>query len=547
MKEVNNEMNSEKLCFASKAIEVSESDSYLTLTNMLCYYDEPNLNNVMLPYSGVEESAKEMASTLVNQPVQAKYKKTKNGDDFGGHELSVDKNGKVVWGTTSIGTHTKSWIENCDVTTVNGENKNLPCLFAESRIWKRNSNVINAIKRLFESEDGLNTSWEISTNAYEYKDGIKKLTDYEFIGNAILGSNVTPAYKGTSKTLSIASEMMDGELMIAEALALDMSNVDVLDIEKNKKEELVLEETNVNLSSNESEVNSEEVTATTDETIKTPVAEETSVEPNAETPVEETFESEEAKKENTSEDDKTKSETSEVDISSLTVYDLMRKIGKACDEKMTESWAYPVFIYPADHYVLCDYGRKESEMDYLKFNYEVNGDNVNIIGEAEKVTLVAIPKEINSVVAEFEAKISEKDNLITTVSAELTNLKTQIAELTPYKEKFEKAEQERIEAETAQKKEDLIASVVKSGQITREEIESSEEMTEWVNTLNKQAFMSVIGERVMASIETKETKEVETSEIKETVNVATNLNSEDDETPLSEKEKASIVRRSLYK
>ena len=71
-------MISEKIYLASKTIEISELTNYIELTNRLCYYDDKNLNNVMLPYEGTEESAKEIAQTLVNMPLQAKYKKIKS-------------------------------------------------------------------------------------------------------------------------------------------------------------------------------------------------------------------------------------------------------------------------------------------------------------------------------------------------------------------------------------------------------------------------------------------------------------------------------------
>ena len=89
-------MNSERICLASKTIDISEHENYIELTNRLCYYDDKNLNNVMLPYKGVEEDAKRIASTLINMPLQAKYKKVRGLDDLGRHELSIDKDGSVV-------------------------------------------------------------------------------------------------------------------------------------------------------------------------------------------------------------------------------------------------------------------------------------------------------------------------------------------------------------------------------------------------------------------------------------------------------------------
>ena len=96
----------------------------------------------------------------------------------------------------------------------------------------------------------------------------------------------------------------------------------------------------------------------------------------------------------------------------------------------------------------------------------------------------------------------------------------------------------------AQKKEELIASVVKSGQVTREEIEKSEELQGYVNTLDKKSLMALVGERLSASISDKsENENIETSESKSDVHVASNLNNEDDEVV----DKASIMRNFLRK
>ena len=478
-------MISEKIYLASKTIEISEHTNYIELTNRLCYYDDKNLNNVMLPYEGTEESAKEIAQTLVNMPLQAKYKKIKNKPDFGGHELSIDKDGNAVWGTQSIGTHTKVWIsEPEEITTISGENKKLPCLYAVARVWKRNPNIIAAIKRLYTSENGLNSSWEVSVNAYEYSNGVKKLTDYEFIGNVCLGSQVTPAYDGTSKIVSIASEITNNELMIAEALYLDITENETSNIHTNQKEDdasYMITKNNLN-----------------------------------------------------------------IETSALTIRDLMRRIDKAVNDKIKDTWVYPVFLFPEEKIVWCDYGKKDSELDYLKFTYTVGEGDIITVSNAEKITLVASPKDINTVVSEYEASIAEKDDLILQASEELNSLRTQNAELSQYKEKFEQAEQTRINEEIKQKRKDLIASVVKSGQITQEELESSEELKGYVDTLDKKSLMAVIGERLTSSITKKQANNsIITSQIQGTqIHVATNLNTTDNEM-ISEQEKASAVRRFL--
>ena len=142
-----------------------------------------------------------------------------------------------------------------------------------------------------------------------------------------------------------------------------------------------------------------------------------------------------------------------------------------------------------------------------------------------------------------EKTIAEKDDLIVKASSEITSLKSENTELSQYKEKFTKMEQEKVEAELAQKKEDLIASVIKSGQITREEIEASEEFSGYVDNLDKKSLMAIVGERLSASVDSKTEDNVETSETKSDVHVASNLNNEDDEVV----DKASIMRNFLRK
>ena len=504
-------MEFEKICFSSKAIDIAENDLYLEITNRLCYYDDKNLNNVMLPYKGFEESALENAKTLINMPVQAKYRKINNMDDLGSHEMHVLPNGEVEFLTESIGTHISIEIKDDTVTTVSGDTKTLPCLFAKCRIWKRNSNMIAAVKRLYESDGGLNSSWEISTSEYEYKAGVKILKDYAFLANTFLGSTTTPAYNGTSKAISLSS-LSEDELLVAEALSLDLSEnqTGTFDInnEPEKEENSLKKDKNTVLSSDNSakevSTNTENVSdATTDTNVESDTAE---------------AEVKEDKKDVT--DDSASTETS-----ALTSYDLRVRISKACRDKY-DDWCWVAYLFPEEHEVWCEYDG-ESELDYLKFTYTVENDVVTV-SEPEKVSLTVSVKDINTTVSEYEKTIAEKDDLIVKASSEITSLKSENTELSQYKEKFTQMEQEKVAAELAQKKEDLIASVVKSGQITREEIEKSEEFSGYVENLDKKSLMAIVGERLSASVDKKNEAEIETSETKNDVHVASNLNTDDE-------------------
>ena len=538
-------MNCETICLSSKTIDIAENDLYLELTNRMCYFDDKNLNNLLLPYKGVEEKALECAKSLINMPVQAKYKKIAGKDDLGSHEMHINPDGEVVFDTESIGTHVDVWIEETEVTTVSGEVKKLPCLYAKKRIWKRNKNFINAIKRLYESESGLGSSWEIQTLEYTFKDGVKTLIDYVFLSDCLLGSTTTPAYNGTSKAISLSS-LTEQELMVAEALSQDIISQGLDNNNQEKEENILNKDENITVSSEENveEVNTDEVSTnentdveSVEESDDTENSEETNKEKDGEDK-EDTDDKEDIDDNDDSECKKKKSSVS-TETSSLTEYDLRVKITQACREKFRD-WCWVSFMFPEERVVWCTYDG-DSELDYLKFTYTVENDEVSV-SDPVKVTLNVSVKDINSTVSEYEKTIAEKDDLIINASSEIAELKAQNTELSQYKEKFTQIEQEKAEAELAQKKEDLIASVVKSGQITREEIEASDELQGYVNCLDKKSLMAIVGERLSASINDKQENDIETSEEKD-VHVASNLNNEDDEVV----DKASIMRNFLRK
>lgn len=536
-------MNYETICLSSKTIDIAENDLYLELTNRMCYFDDKNLNNVLLPYKGVEEKALECAKSLINMPVQAKYKKIAGKDDLGSHEMHINPDGEVIFDTESIGTHVDVWIEETEVTTVSGEVKKLPCLYAKKRIWKRNKNFINAIKRLYESESGLGSSWEIQTLEYTFKDGVKTLTDYVFLSDCLLGSTTTPAYNGTSKAISLSS-LTEQELMVAEALSQDIISQGLDNNNQEKEDNILNKDENITLSADE---NVEEVTeteeVTVEESTETENSEDTSEEKGKDDDDNDDKDDDNEVEDNEDGECKKKKASASIEsteTSALTEYDLRVKITQACREKFRD-WCWVSFMFPEERVVWCTYDG-DSELDYLKFTYTVENDEVSV-SDPEKVTLTVSVKDINSTVSEYEKTIAEKDDLIVKASSEITSLKSENTELSQYKEKFTQMEQEKVAAELAQKKEDLIASVIKSGQITREEIEASEEFSGYVDNLDKKSLMAIVGERLSASVDNKTDENIETSKSKSDVHVASNLNNEDDEVV----DKASIMRNFLRK
>lgn len=464
---------------SSNVIELSEHKTYIELTRRLCYYDYPNLNGVQLN----SDTAEEKAQSLLMQPVVAKYKRIRNKDDLGGHECSVDNKGNVTFGTVPIGVNVAVEIKN-DTVNINNNTVETPCLFATSRIWTRNKNVCSAIKRLF-AEGKLHSSWEILTENAEYVNNVKILKDYVFEADALLGSTSNPAYGECATTLCVASAE-DPEILLSEAIANDF-NIDNSETKEDKT---------LKIKENESVVTSENENAdvVTDEVVET--SQETE---NVET----TETNNETETVNTSSEEETQevvdnSET--VDISALTVSDLRCKIEKACRDKIRYCWV--AFMFPTENYVLVEFDERESELEYMKFAYTVNGEDVTV-GEPEKVKLVVSVADINS-------EISKKNDAIIKANEEITALKSEVETLTKYKEMFEQAEAEKAADELAKKKKCLSEYAVRSGYISSDEIESSEEIKKLIEAVDENGIKAIIVDRLMAQ---KNDIVVETSEV----------------------------------
>ncbi len=477
-----------------------------------------NKNGVALNRDGIEN----WLSTLKNKPLVGKIKMRIDGTyDFSGHNMKivekVDEDGNtykdVEFDTDAFGSFFDISIE-----TIN----DVEYIVASCEIWKRFSRACEIIiKRI--QEGTLHTSWEIAVEKSHQGivDGLMtKIIDVgRFFGHCLLAKDVSPAYD-SSGLLEIASTNYDVDLEFAEALSQDIISQG-LDIENKAKEENDLHntiETNV----------AEEGTV-----VETPVAKtvENPSETSETTGTKETVESSEDNSE----------QTKETEVSALTEYDLRKKIREACRAKL-DKWCWISFHFPVEKEIWLEVEGRESELDFVRMTYTVENDVISV-SEPEEVKLTVSVKDINTTVSEYEKTITEKDELIVKVSSEINSLKSENTELSQYKEKFTRMEQEKAEAELAQKKEDLIASVIKSGQITREEIEKSEELQGYVNTLDKKSLMAIVGERLSASISNKPEKEIETSETKEDIHVSSNLNNEDDEVV----DYSSVMRNFLRK
>ncbi len=489
----------EPLIEYGQVVDIAEHETYLELTSRVCYYDEPNLNNVMLSY---DENAEVISQSLVNMPVQARYRINSSGEPtFGSHEMHKTKDGKITFGTVSIGTHIKTWIENDNVTINDGSIKELPCLFATYRLWKRYPNMIAAATRLF-NEGKLYNSWEINTYQYVYDNGIRKLTDYEFLADTLLGYEYSyPSYGTSANAISMAEMNTDNPvLMIAEALSQDIMSQG-LDIKNNDNKE-----DNAKMAKKNEAVVAEDVTqvspANTDTTTASEKTEE--VISNAET----------------------ENKEPDTDLAQLTVRDLRRKISEAIRQKIKNDYFYIAFMFPNEKEVWCEYESAETELDYMKFTYEVNDDVVSV-SAGEKVKLTVSIAEVNTKIASLEkevetvkAELEIKNNAITKASEKIQELNVQISELTPFKEQVEAAEQKRIEAEIAEDKERLKAKLLKGNLFTETEI-AEKNIADLIEARNESAINSLIADKFVASFDKKANAEDTQTQTAENIETAT--------------------------
>ena len=482
----------DNIVFYSDQVYLSENsnpDSYIAKF-IICDFGR-NKNGVALDRNTIEN----WMSTLKNKPLVGKIKMRYDGEyDFTGHNVreveKVDENGnkyrEVEFDTEAFGTFFDVAIE-----TINDKEY----IVASCEIWKRFTKACEIIVNRIQ-EGSLSTSWEISVekSTQGIIDGLmtKIIQAGRFIGHCLLGKNVSPAYD-SSGLLEIASTNYDIEF--AEALSQDILSQG-LDKENEAKEEN-------NLQSN----------------IETQVAEENVEETVVETPVAGTTES--------STETEVTENKDETEVSQLTEYDLRKKICEACRAKL-DKWCWISFHFPVEKEVWLEVDGRESELDFVRMTYTVENDTITV-SDPEDVKLTVSIAEVNTKIAELEAEISTKDDGIIKSGEEIAKLKTEISELSPFKEKFEKAEQERIENELKEKKETIISSITKSGLITREEIEASEELKGYVENLDEKSLKAVLADRYIASLSENNTEVSETKTEVETETASTNLDGLEDE------------------
>ena len=471
-------MNKEKMFLSSSTIDLSEDEEnsqYLTLVNRICYYDEPNLNSVLLP----SETAEECAKSLLDMPVYAKCRTNADGEPtFGSHEVALDNDGELFFDTTPIGVHTAVEIKE-DTVDVNGKLETLPCLFATQKIWKRNKNAVAAIRRLF-SEGKLHNSWEISSYEYSFANGIKTISGYEFEGNTFLGYEFAdPAYGKDAKVVSLSQT---DELMVAEALSRDLidqkSNEEENNLKKTKTsaqaEPQAEPQTEPIVEPAQAEPQTEPIVEPAQaESQAEPIAEPTQAEPTAE-PITEPA-AVEPKAEPTE-------PQAEPVVASLTYRDLLNKIRKAAED-VVHGWFCVCYLFPEEHKALLK-TEDSDELTFIQVTYAVGEDDSVTASDPVEVKLAVSVSQINE-------KFSEMADTIVSLNQKVNDLQSEVDVLTPFRVAAEKAKHDEAE-------EKLRSYAEKSKWFTTEELQS-EEMTKIFSELDEVKLKMMIADRAVSA------------------------------------------------
>lgn len=478
-------MDSIKLLSSRVIISESEENpDILTAKFVICDFGV-NENGVALD----RETIDEWLSTLVNKPVVGKITISSDGTaDFTGHNAKVvvrkGEDGKpyedLEFDTSAFGTFVSVAIETID---------DVECITATAEIWKRFTKACEVIKD--RAENGtLSTSWEIrvinAEDATVESKPCRLIKLGSFLGHCLLGKGYLPAYP-SSGVLSVASED-EADTELASALTQDILASSVDSESCRKEKETLPNEKNDAIATEDFEVVTSEEEK--EQVVDEPAIEggEPETEPQSEPVPEEEGEAAEGgegseeeivedKPEASEEGDDVGEVEGETETSSLTVNDLRRRIAETCARKLGVGWAYVAFFFPAENTVWVEDPAFENELNFIKFTYSVNDDEVTV-SDGEPVVLTVSPRQINDRLSQLEGQIAE--------------LQSANAELEKYRAEHEENEQ-------AAKRAQLSEYVLKSNCFTSEELENEDsDVNKLISELNESAIKALIADRCVA-------------------------------------------------
>lgn len=480
----------DKVVLLSNRVWIAEnaSNGNMQAKFVICDFST-NKNGVRLNRDTIEN----WMQSMVNQPLVGKIKKSALDGitDFTGHNMkkSIIKNSDgeyenvVEFDTDALGVFTSVAIEEVDDTE---------CIVGTAEIWNRYPRAVNLIRERIESGT-LQTSWEITVNSARTENDEKIIDDGVFTALACLGRKVEPAYD-SSRLLEVAEAEMDDEL--TSAIVDDLKENAM---EKNKKGTHAEDEAVVDdVMQSESVV--EEPVADDVESTADPELTEEIVEPDASAEeVEEKSDAEPAESVDETKENVEENEAEPV-VSMLTAWDLSERIWKAIKDK-TDNWGYVAYWFPEQNMVWWKPDDAASELDLIAFVYSVLEDDTVVVDDG-------IPVKLTISIAEMQAELTKKDEAIAGAVAEIAELKSSLSALESFKDAYEKAEAERIEAERHEKRENLKAYALRSGLISAKDCES-DEIAQMLDNLDEAGIKQEIASRYMASRDVKPAQKTE--------------------------------------
>lgn len=488
-------LDKEHILLSGSPVEIAEYGDYKMATFLISVLDEYDLNDRMIP----KEAGELYHSTMVGFPILAKMVCDAAGDpvDFAGHEMYAvqNENGdiQVRFNTQPIGSVVETWIEDRHVPGYSGEKS---CIMIKAKLWSSRYPEYFAVLDKLWAAHNVKSSWELTLHEVVQTARGRILKAFSFIGNTLLGSNVEGAVPGAGV---YEYAQLDPEVELASALSKDLCRMNA----SQRKEENTLE----NETKQVVEQPAEPVTAPSE---ADPVAEETSPSAVAESVVADeqvVTEEQSATPEYPADDQDIAGQVPEQAM--LTEYDLRRRVNEAYRAQY-DKWGWVCFWFPANNEAWMETEGRESELDYDRVIYTVENDQVSITS-AEPVKLTVSVSEINQV-------MEARDSAIEKANSKINDLTAQVAALQPYKDAADKAEQERIEAETAQKRQAFKEKMLASKLFDAEEIETSETLSAMVDTMDETALKLEIADRFIRKMgEEEKATETEVASAKEQI------------------------------
>lgn len=464
----------EKFVLASSPVEISEFANHKEATFLISVLDEYNDNGVLIEKANGEK----YHETIIGYPILAflKYDAKGKPNDFGGHELRKKYNSETkeidyYFATHPIGSVTESWIESREVDGYEGEKD---VILIKTKLWKsRFPEYFKVFDKLWDSGE-LSSSWEISTSKSKKTSKGKILEQFEFIGNAVLGSNVTGAVKGAG-VLEVASN---------DQFNFDLSNAFLKDIQN---EEI----TSSNEGGNEmTKENEKDLSALTENDVYK----------------------------------KVRQAINKVDsekyyyVSRIYPYEY-KAIAHEWDRATEEDHVEFTYTVNSDDTVSIT-GQRDVKMKFISVE--------------EVDTQVS---ELQTKLSDAEKEIAEAGTLVSQISKQKEDLETKVAELEPFKAKVEELEAAELEKELASKKDELKTFALEDELIEVSELDEDETLKTIFSELTLENFESsqekievVKGRKAIAKFKEKQQAkkdEVEISQAQSKAKVKSDLSTDD--------------------